>query len=265
MSVSKWLNYVKKIRPYNIGKGFRYLKHYGVREFFVRLGERMEPEEVPYGPWFDKHRVSEAALAKQRQTKLAQQPLISVAVPAYQTPSDFLVQMIESLIAQSYQNWELCIANGSPDNTKMAAVLADYARKDIRIRYENVTGEQGIAANTNKALDMATGDFIGLLDHDDLLASNALFEIAQAIASDDTIDVIYTDEDKVTTDLTEHFQPHFKPDLNIDLLRSNNYICHFFVVRKSLAEKVGGFRKEFDRSEERRVGKECRSRWSPYH
>ena len=244
--MSKWLQYVKKIRPYNIQKGFRYLKHYGVREFLVRLSERMEPEEVPYGPWYEKHRASDKELESQRKTKLAKQPLISVAVPAYKTSKEFLAQMIESLLAQSYPNWELCIANGSPEDEEMSAVLVDYAKRDKRIRYEVVIGEQGIAANTNTALAMSKGDFIGLLDHDDLLAPNALFEVVKMINSDNNVDVIYTDEDKVTTDLTEHFQPHFKPDLNIDLLRSNNYICHFFVVRRKLADSIGGFRKEFD-------------------
>lgn len=244
--MSKWIQYVKKIRPYNIGKGFRYLKHYGVREFLVRLSERMEPEEVPYKPWFEKHRISDKELEVQRKTKLVKQPLISVVVPAYKTPPTFLVQMIESLLAQSYANWELCIANGSPKDEEMANVLTNYAKQDVRVRYENVTGEQSIADNTNAALAMGKGDFVGLLDHDDLLAPNALFEVAKLVASDDSVDVIYTDEDKVTTDLTEHFQPHFKPDLNIDLLRSNNYICHFFVVRKNLADDIGGFRKEFD-------------------
>jgi len=244
--MSKWLRYIKKIRPYNIQKGLRYLKHYGVREFWVRLLERMEPEEVPYEPWFEKHCISEKELVIQSQTKLAKRPLISVAVPAYQTSKVFFEEMILSLQAQSYSNWELCIANGSPNNQDMQAILAKYTKADKRIRYQNVSGEQGIAANTNAALQMAQGDFIGLLDHDDILAPNALFEVAKVIAADDNIDMIYTDEDKVTTDLKEHFQPHFKPDLSIDLLRSNNYICHFLVVRSILAKQVGGFRKEFD-------------------
>jgi len=243
--MNKWLRYLKKIKPYNIQKGFRYLKHYGVREFFVRLSERMEPEEVPYGPWFEKHRVTEGELEVQCNTFLPRQPLLSLAVPAYQTPKIFFEQMIESLQAQSYSNWELCIANGSPADKDMQEVLEKYSQ-DQRVRHVNVTGKQGIAANTNAALEMAKGDFVGLLDHDDILSANALFEVARVIASDENIDVIYTDEDKVTTDLTEHFQPHFKPDLSIDLLRSNNYICHFFVVRNSLASKVGGFREEFD-------------------
>ena len=93
---------------------------------------------------------------------------------------------------------------------------------------------------------MARGEFVGLLDHDDLLAPNALYEIVNALNSHENADVVYTDEDKVTAELDEHFQPHFKPDFNLDLLRSNNYICHFFVVRTALVEQVGGFRKEFD-------------------
>ena len=93
---------------------------------------------------------------------------------------------------------------------------------------------------------MATGDYIGLLDHDDLLAPNALYEIASALEKDRDIDVIYTDEDKVRADLSEHFQPHLKPDFNPDLLRANNYICHLFVVRRGIMERTGGFRSEFD-------------------
>ncbi len=93
---------------------------------------------------------------------------------------------------------------------------------------------------------MAGGEFVGLLDHDDLLAPNALYEIARVLEADRELDAVYTDEDKVTTELEEHFQPHLKPDFNLDLLRSNNYICHFFAVRRSIVEKVGGFRREFE-------------------
>ncbi|MGI6007351.1 MAG: glycosyltransferase family 2 protein [Ruminococcus sp.] len=244
--MGQWLSYLKKIRPYNIQKGFRYLKHYGLKEFLVRLSERMEPEEVPYGPWFEKHRVTEEELKKQRARKWKQAPLLSVVVPAYKTPGDFLAQMMDSLLAQSYPNWELCIANGSPEDKTMEKVLDRYRKQDGRIRVKNLKENLGIAENTNAALAMASGDFVGLLDHDDLLAPNALYEVADRIVSDGEIDVLYTDEDKVTTDLKEHFQPHFKPDFSIDLLRSNNYICHFFVVRRSLLEETGGFRREYD-------------------
>ena len=241
-----WTKVLKKLSPYTIQKGFRYLKHYGPKEFWIRLHERFEPEEVPYGPWYEVYIPDEETLEKQRKHKFKKTPLISIAVPAYQTPTEFLKQMIDSLIAQTYPNWELCIANASPDNEEMQRVLADYAARDSRVRFCNLKENLGIAENTNQAFAMAKGEFLGLLDHDDLLAPNALYEIVQALQEHPQADTFYTDEDKVTTELDEHFQPHLKPDFNLDLLRSNNYICHFFVARRSIVEKVGGFRKEFD-------------------
>lgn len=241
-----WGRMLKKLSPYTIQKGFRYLKHYGPKEFWIRLHERFEPEEVPYGPWYEAYVPDEAALEKQRHHHFEYSPLISVAVPAYRTPEKFLAQMIDSLLAQTYGNWELCIANGSPEDSAMKKVLEEYTKKDSRIRVSELTENKGIAGNTNAALEMAQGEFVGLLDHDDLLAPNALYEIVRALDEDRNLDAVYTDEDKVTTELDEHFQPHLKPDFNLDLLRSNNYICHFFVVRRSIVQKVGGFCQEFD-------------------
>lgn len=154
--------------------------------------------------------------------------------------------MLDSVRAQTYGNWELCIANGSPEDEAVVRVLETYAKKDKRIRYENLKENLGIAENTNAAFAMARGEFAGLLDHDDLLAPNTLYEVARALEKEPEADAVYTDEDKVTTELDEHFQPHLKPDFNLDLLRSNNYICHFFLVRRSILEKTGGFRREFD-------------------
>ena len=246
MSENPWLRYLKKLKPYNIQKGLRYLKHYGPKEFWIRLCERMEPEEVPYGPWFEKHKPSAEELERQRKKKWKNPPLISVAVPAYRTPPGFLEQMILSVKEQTYPHWELCIVNASRGEDGMEQVLGRYAGGDERIRVKNLEENRGIAGNTNEALEMARGEFVGLLDHDDLLAPQALFRIAEALTADPQADAVYTDEDKVTTDLSEHFQPHFKPDFNLDLLRSNNYITHFFVVRTRLAREAGGFRKEFD-------------------
>lgn len=246
MSENPWLRYLKKLKPYNIQKGLRYLKHYGPIEFWIRLCERMEPEEVPYGPWFEKHKPSAEELERQRKKKWKNPPLISVAVPAYRTPPGFLEQMILSVKEQTYPHWELCIVNASRGEDGMEQVLGRYAGGDERIRVKNLEENLGIAGNTNEALEMARGEFVGLLDHDDLLAPQALFRIAEALTADPQADAVYTDEDKVTTDLSEHFQPHFKPDFNLDLLRSNNYITHFFVVRTRLASEAGGFRKEFD-------------------
>ena len=242
----QWSKMLKKLSPYTIQKGFRYLKHYGIKEFWIRLHERFEPEEVPYGPWYEAYVPDEETLNRQRKRKFLNAPLISVVVPAYHTHPLFLRQMLDSLIAQTYGGWELCIANGSPDDKEMEAVLEEYEKRDSRIRHENLKENLGIAENTNAAFRMAKGEFIGLLDHDDLLAPNALYEIALALEKNPEADVVYTDEDKLTTDLKEHFQPHLKPDFNLDLLRSNNYICHFFTVRREIVEQVGGFRKEFD-------------------
>ena len=242
----QWDRFVKKLSPYTVQKGLRYLKHYGLKEFWIRLHERFESEEVPYGPWYEAYQPTEEILEKQRRHKFKNGPLISIVVPAYLTPERFLRQMLDSLLAQTYENWELCLANGSPEDQDMQTVLKSYAEMDRRIRYQDLKENLGIAENTNAAFAMAKGDFVGLLDHDDLLAPNALYEIAAALEEHPEADVIYTDEDKVTTDLTEHFQPHLKPDFNLDLLRSNNYICHFLVVRRSVVEKAGGFRREFD-------------------
>lgn len=242
----EWSRVLKKLSPYTIQKGLRYLKHYGLKEFWVRLSERFEPEEIPYGPWYEQYIPGKEELELQKSRHWNKKYKISVVVPAYRTPELFLRQMLESLLDQTYDNWELCIADGSPEDKGMEEILEEYADKDSRIHFQKLEKNLGIAENTNAAFAMASGDFVGLLDHDDLLAPNALYEIAAALERDEMTDAVYTDEDKVTAELDEHFQPHFKPDFNLDLLRSNNYICHFFVVRKKLVEQAGGFRREFD-------------------
>lgn len=240
-----WISYVKKIRPYNIMKGIRYLRHFGWKEFRVRLSERMEPEEVPYGPWYEDYRVKGEELERQKKRRWKQKITFSVVVPVYGTPEPFLRQMIESVRGQSYGDWELCIANGSPGDAGVSRVLEEYAKADSRIKVRELEN-QGIAGNSNAALEMAEGDYVGLLDHDDLLAPNALYEIAAYLEEHPGTDLVYTDEDKVTEDLSEHFQPHLKPDFNLDLLRSNNYICHFLVVKRELVKRTGGFRREYE-------------------
>ena len=243
--MSKAGRFIKKLKPYNIKKGFRYLKHYGLKEFLVRLQERMEPEEVPYGPWYEKHKRTEQELKKQSEKRFKENVLISVAVPVYHTGELFLRQMIESVMDQSYKNWELCIVNAGPDDEKVKEILNEYAEKDKRIRVRELAENEGIGKNTNRAFEMAEGEYVALLDHDDMLAPDALFEVACAIERSHP-DIIYSDEDKVSGENLEHTQPHFKPDFNIDLLRANNYICHLLVIRKTLIDKVGGFREGFD-------------------
>ncbi len=255
MTSNRVIRFLKKLKPYNIQKGLRYLKHFGLKEFLVRLSERMEPEEVPYGPWYEEHRAKPEELERQRKQSLAWENfsggeesacVFSIAVPVFRTPAKFLCEMIESVRSQSFPFWELCLANADPEDREVAEILERYCREDRRIRVKNLKENKGISENTNAALAMARGEFVGLLDHDDLLAPDALYEMAARLEKDGGIDVFYTDEDKVTTDLSEHFQPHLKPDFNLDLLRSNNYICHFFVVRREIAERIGGFRPEFN-------------------
>ena len=229
----------KRLTPYNIKKGVRYLKHYGVKGFYARLLERFEEREVEYQEWYEKHKPSEEELARQRKKKWKDPVVISVLVPAYRTPEIFLKQMMESVLLQTYPYLELCIADGSGTDDSVEKVVKEYQKKDPRVRYRRLEKNEGIAGNTNAAIEMASGDYLALFDHDDLLSPNALFEVASAIEKEKA-DVIYTDEDKVTSDLKEHFQPHFKPDFNPDLLCANNYICHLFVVKRSLALKLGG-------------------------
>ncbi len=255
MASNRVIRFLKKLKPYNIQKGLRYLKHFGLKEFLVRLSERMEPEEVPYGPWYEEHRAKPEELERQRKQSLTWENfsggeesacVFSIAVPVFRTPAKFLCEMIESVRSQSFPFWELCLANADPEDREVAEILERYCRENRRIRVKNLKENKGISENTNAALAMARGEFVGLLDHDDLLAPDALYEMAARLEKDEGIDVFYTDEDKVTTDLSEHFQPHLKPDFNLDLLRSNNYICHFFVVRREIAERIGGFRPEFN-------------------
>lgn len=241
-----YINIVKKLSPYNVKKGILYLKHYGVKEFWIKLTERFQKDDIDYNEWFSNHCPTEEEIAEQRKRVFAYAPKISILVPVYNTPAVFLKQMIQSVRKQTYSNWELCIANANPANPEVAEILRVASKKDARIKVVDVPENEGIAQNTNRALEIAAGEYIGLLDHDDLLAVNALYEVVNALNADAGAEVIYTDEDKVTTDLEEHFKPHFKPDFNLDLLRSNNYICHFFVAKKELIERVGAFRKEFN-------------------
>lgn len=235
----------KRLTPYNLKKGFLYLKHYGPKEFWVRLTERMEEQTVDYAKWREGDFLTDKERQDQKKRKWKQPVKISVLVPAYRTPESYLRQMIESVQAQTYENWELCIADGSGKEESLEKIVSQYAAKDSRIRYQLLDKNEGISGNTNAAIRMASGEYLAFFDHDDLLAEDALYEAARAI-EEQKAELIYTDEDKVRADLSEYFQPHFKPDYNPDLLCANNYICHLVVVKKELADRVGGLREEFD-------------------
>ena len=255
-----WLKIVKRLSPYNIKKGLLYMKHFGPKEFWIRLTERFQADDVDYEEWYKNHKPTMEELQRQREAKFDYEPMISILVPVYNTPEEFLKQMIQSVRKQTYGNWELCIANANPANETVAEILRISSTKDERIKVKDVPENEGIAQNTNAVLAIATGDYIGLLDHDDLLTPDALYEVVKAINENDRPQVLYSDEDKVTMDLSEHFQPHMKPDYNKDLLRSNNYITHFFVAERMLVEEVGGEDGEYNGAQDYDLILKCTER-----
>ncbi len=208
-----------------------------------RIIHGSKPEPTPYEIWMSFNDPKEEELEKQRNTKFKINPKISILVPMYNTPENFFEELVEYMINQTYTNWELCLEDGSPEENEK---IEEICKKDERIKYNYTGNNLGISGNTNEALKRATGDYIALLDHDDLLPINCLFEVVKAINEDPDVEFIYTDEDKITTIDKPRFDPHFKPDFAIDTLRSNNYICHFSVFRKDLMEKLGGERSKYN-------------------
>ncbi len=202
---------------------------------------------TPYEIWMSKNDPTKEELEKQRKHKFKNNPKISVLVPMYNTPINFFEELVDSLINQTYFNWELCLIDGSPNKNKE---IDNISKKDERIKYKYTGKNLGISDNTNEALKISKGDYIALLDHDDLLPPNSLFEIVKTINKNPEVEFIYTDEDKITTIDKPRFNPYFKPDFAIDTLRANNYICHFSVFKKDLMTKLKGERSKYDGSQD---------------
>ena len=176
--------------------------------------------------------------------------LVSGLVPLYNTPVRYLRAMLDSVAAQTYSRWELCLADGSDAaHPEVEKECRARAAQDGRIRYQRLEKNLGISGNTNACIDMAGGAYLALFDHDDLLHPSALYEVMKAVR-DRSADFIYTDETTFHEKPEDAFLPHFKPDYAPDTLRSNNYICHFTVFSRALLERVGGFRSEFDGSQD---------------
>lgn len=174
----------------------------------------------------------------------------SILVPLYNTPEQFLREMIASVQHQTYSNWELCLADGSDaGHPEVERICRELAAADRRIQYQKLERNLGISGNTNACIDMATGDYIALFDHDDLLHPCALYEDMRAICEQGA-DFIYTDENTFHDTPRDAYCPHFKPDFAPDTLRANNYICHFTVFSRALLDKVGRFRPECDGSQD---------------
>ena len=230
-------------------KGLKCLKQHGVRYTWEKLrrkfAHRQEYAELAKRPLF-----TEKELNEQRTHTFPQNVKFSIVVPLFNTPENFLHEMLQSVIEQTYGNWELCLADGSDEtHGNVKDVCQEYVQKDARIRYRKLEKNLGISGNTNACIDMATGEYIALFDHDDLLHPAALYEVMRAICEKGA-DFIYTDENTFHDTPADAFCPHFKPDFSPDTLRSYNYICHFTVFKKSLMDKTGMFRGAFDGSQD---------------
>ncbi|MGN1140082.1 MAG: glycosyltransferase family 2 protein [Oliverpabstia sp.] len=230
-------------------KGYRYLKLHGPMELTRKIAgkvKRHRQETIIYSKWLQKHLPSKAELEQQRKTKFDWEPLFSVVVPLYKTPEKYLRALVDSLKQQTYSNWQLCLSDGSGPDSPLRELLDALSREEPRIKVIPHEETLKISENTNAAIQAADGDYIVFADHDDTLTAHALFECAKALNSNRNLEVIYSDEDKMTMDGHKFFQYHFKPDFNIDLLCTVNYICHLFVAKRELIERVGMLRSEYD-------------------
>ena len=230
-----------------------YCKHFGLKAMVGRVRDKLTHKDEgrdEYQEFLKSHALTEEELMAQRSTEFAFSPKISIAVPLYNTPENFLEELLESVVNQTYGNWELVLADASPTE-ELKSFVEDFVEKlglqdSGQIIYFHLAENKGIAANTNEAIDRCTGDFLALLDHDDVLTVDALFEMVKAINSDEEIDCLYSDEDTLIFDTGVCYNPHFKPDFSPNLLYHHNYITHLFVCRMSIVRRLGGERSQFD-------------------
>ena len=213
----------------------------------------------PYAAWvhcFDTIGPPDLARMRERAAALDGGATFSVLVPVYNTPEHWLRRCIDSVRAQVYPHWQLCIADDASPDPAVARVLAEYAALDPRIQVVRRTENGHISRASNSALEIATGDYVALLDHDDELRPHALLEMAEAIAREPSLELLYSDEDKLDRH-DRRFDPYFKPDWNLDLLRSQNYVCHLSVIRTARVRAVGGFRAGFEGSQDHDLVLRC--------
>ncbi len=251
---------VAKLNIANLKKTLYYLQRNGLRETWISVRERLtETDRYFFTP------CSEEELERQSNRDWKNPITFSIVVPLYRTPEKYLSRMIASVMQQSYPHWELILADATEDHSveeilQQQGFLTGSAQNtsggyagaitaDGRVHYVHLTENAGIAANTNQALAYARGEYIGLLDHDDVLTPDALYEMADAIAraNDNGVSVAfaYSDEDKCDGEETRYYDPNYKEDFNYDLILSNNYICHFLVMEAELMKRLG-FRSECD-------------------
>ena len=194
-------------------------------------------ENPEYDHWFlSRHRVSEGELELQRQEACEDGPLFSIVVPLFRTPLEFFRAMVDSVLAQSYERFELVLVNASPGDQALGEELGRYVAQDERVRVTTLEENLGIAKNTLRGIACAQGDFVLFCDHDDTMEPDALYRYARVVRDDPNVDLIYCDEDKLRDG--HYLCPFFKPDWNVDLLRSVNYVCHLLAVRKTIVDEL---------------------------
>ncbi|HWA10187.1 MAG TPA: glycosyltransferase [Opitutaceae bacterium] len=219
----------------------------------LAIGEGRGPLDLTqYEKWievYDQHPPDVLKAQRERAEKFRHRPLISVLMPVYNTPERWLRRAIESVRGQSYPHWELCIADDASPQPHIRPLLEEYARQDSRIKVTFREKNGHISAASNSALELATGEFVSLLDHDDELAPHALFEIAALLDAKPATDFIYSDEDKIDEDGRRH-EPYFKPEFLPDLFHSQNYTSHLTAYRTSVMRAVGGFRPGYEGSQD---------------
>ena len=245
--LSKVPKLFKMLSYQHFKNGFRILKKKGFSGVIDRIVHGSN-NWAEYDEWFNATKVTKEELERQRNTEFEFAPMISIIVATFNTKEEYLKEMIDSVRNQSYSNWQLCIGDGSTNDSVEKYVKEHYG-DDSRIVFKKLEKNYGISGNMNGALELVTGDYVGLFDHDDLLTPDCLYEF---VASMQEVhhDCVYSDEDKLN-DKTKKFEdPHFKPDFSIDLLCSHNYITHFFVVNMDIVRKVGGMRSEYDGSQD---------------
>lgn len=232
----------------NFNKISYYFRRYGLwktlKKVFKRIfhiKENRKTNQEQYKIWISNNEPSNELLEKQKNYKFEKKPKISIVVPMYNTNETFFKELIDCLKEQTYNNFEICLADGSEEENSN---LKQYINDD-RVKYKFLNSNKGISENTNEAINMATGDYIGFLDHDDLLSKDALFEVVKTINDKNEPDFIYSDEDKID-EKYERFEPYFKPDFSPETLECNNYITHFVVVKKSLLNEVGLLNSKFN-------------------
>ncbi len=217
-----------------------FLFGYDEKRKYHIITPKEESDEYPYQRYLDTHEGG-----WQKHQEIPDGPLFSIVCPVYKVPFPMLQECIASVKNQTYTKWELCITFSDPENETNQTFLRTQALDDSRIKIKDVEN-QGISGNTNEALTMASGEYICLLDHDDILAPRALEFINRAILHDPTLDFLYSDKDRLNHATGQRFHPLCKPEWSPEMLYSANYLTHFNVIRKSLVEKIGGFRTETD-------------------